>query len=153
VTDDDLTVVRVDQLLPHPPAKVWRALTEPALIARWLLPGDFRLEVGHRYIMRATPMPAVGFSGTIQAEVLAFETERMLRIGWRDADPDTPNGADWTITWTLTPEGRGTRLFLRHEGFDPDNPLQSRARALMGGGWRSIVMSRLDEVLHGLESS
>ncbi|RJL35321.1 SRPBCC family protein [Bailinhaonella thermotolerans] len=151
MTGDDLTTVRVDQFLPHPPARVWRALTEPELIARWLMPADFRLEVGHRYTMRATAMPGTGFSGTVQAEVLAFEPERMLRIGWRDADSDQPCGADWTITWTLRPEGRGTRLFLTHEGLDPDNPLQRRARTIMGGGWRSILTRRLGEVLRDLE--
>ncbi|WP_405704880.1 MULTISPECIES: SRPBCC family protein [unclassified Streptomyces] len=84
---EDLTAVHVDQFLPHPPAKVWRALTEPELLARWFIPGDFRLEVGHRYTMQAIAMPATGFSGTIAAEVLAFEPGRMIRIGWQDADP------------------------------------------------------------------
>ncbi|MDP9867769.1 MULTISPECIES: SRPBCC family protein [Streptosporangium] len=153
MTDDDLTVVRVDQFLAHPPAKVWRALTEPDLIARWLMPGDFRLQVGHRYTMQARAVPATGFSGTVQAEVLAFEPGSMLRIGWRDADRSGPGGADWTITWTLRPEGRGTRLFLVHEGFDPDDPIQQRARTVMGGGWRSMVVHRLDEVLRHLSPS
>ncbi|WP_067136301.1 SRPBCC family protein [Microtetraspora malaysiensis] len=152
MTADDLTAVRVEQFLAHPPAKVWRALTEPELIAQWLMPGDFRLEVGHRYTMQARAMPGIGFSGTIQAEVLAFEPERMLRIGWRDVDPSSPNAADWTITWALKPEGRGTRLFLVHEGIDPDNPLQQRARTLMGSGWRSIVTHRLNEVLRALQA-
>ncbi|MBO8193084.1 SRPBCC domain-containing protein [Streptomyces oryzae] len=147
---DDPTTVRVDQFLAHPPAKVWRALTEPELIAQWLMPCDFRLEIGHRYTMQARAMPATGFSGTVQAEVLAFEPESMLRVGWRDADPGSASGADWTITWTLRPEGRGTRLFLVHEGFDPDNPLQQRARHVMGGGWVSVAGRRLDEVLRGM---
>ncbi|MFI8849038.1 SRPBCC domain-containing protein [Streptomyces sp. NPDC053499] len=151
--DDDPGTVRVDQFLAHPPAKVWRALTEPGLIAQWLMPCDFRLEVGHRYTMRARPMPATGFSGTVRAEVLAFEPERMLRVGWRDADPTSPSGADWTITWTLRPEGRGTRLFLLHEGFDSDNPLQQRARNAMGGGWNSLVKHRLAEFLSRLPDS
>ncbi|MFC4529413.1 SRPBCC family protein [Sphaerisporangium dianthi] len=145
MSDDDLTTVHLDQFLPHPPAKVWRALTEPELLAQWLMPGDFRLEVGHRYTMRMVPMPGTGFSGTVSAEVLAFEIGRMLRIGWRDADP--ANVADWTITWTLEPEGEGTRLFLLHEGFDPDDPLQRRAQRVMGGGWRSSVLRGLESVL------
>jgi uncharacterized protein YndB with AHSA1/START domain len=148
--DDDLALVRVDQFLAHPPSKVWRALTEPDLIAQWLMPGDFRLEVGHRYTMHAPTLPAAGFSGTIQAQVLAFEPEKMLRIGWRDADPDSATGADWTITWTLQPEGRGTRLFLLHEGFDPDHPLQQQARKIMAGGWRTRTMRRLAALLDRL---
>jgi uncharacterized protein YndB with AHSA1/START domain len=141
------TAVHVDQFLPHPPAKVWRALTEPDLVAEWMMPGDFRLIVGHRYTMRAVAIPATGFSGTIQAEVLAFETEKMLRVGWQDADPAEGIEVDWTITWTLSPEGHGTRLFLAHEGFDPDDPLQQRARTIMGGGWRSAVMRSLESTL------
>ncbi|MEU9144649.1 SRPBCC domain-containing protein [Streptomyces sp. NPDC048349] len=149
-SDEDLTTVRVDQFLPHPPAKVWRALTEPDLIAQWLMPSDFRLEVGHRYTMTSLPRPHTNYSGTTAAEVLAYETGRMLSVRWTDAsgasDPDA-NRADWTITWTLEPEGRGTRLFLVHEGFDPDDPAQMRARTLMGGGWRSHVMDALRAVL------
>ncbi|GAB3798819.1 SRPBCC family protein [Micromonospora zhanjiangensis] len=145
--DPDPTVVRVDQFLPHPPAKVWRALTEPELIARWLMPGDFRLEVGHRYTMRGLAVPATGFSGTVRAEVLAFEPERMLRLGWRDADPAPGAQVDWTITWTLRAEGRGTRLFVVHEGFDPDNPVQQRARQIMSGGWRSRVLTALRDTV------
>ncbi len=153
MTSTDPTTIHVDQFLEHPPAKVWRVLTEPALLAQWLLPCDFRLEVGHRYTMQSQAMPGSGFSGVIQAEVLAFEHERMLQTRWRDAAPDSPSGADWTITWTLAPEGRGTRLFLVHDGFDPDNPLQQRARSVMGGGWRAIVDERLEKVLGQLEPS
>lgn len=147
MTDDDLTAVRVDQFLAHPPAKVWRALTDPELVAQWLMPGDFRLAVGHRYTMSAAALPAAGFSGHISAEVLAFEPEKMLCVGWRDANPDAASGADWTITWTLHAEGRGTRLFVVHEGFDPDHPLQQNARTIMAVGWRSRIMSRLAALL------
>ncbi|MFD9366645.1 SRPBCC domain-containing protein [Streptomyces sp. NPDC060020] len=145
---EDLTTVRVAQFLPHPPAKVWRALTEPDLIAQWLMPCDFRLEVGHRYTMTSTPRPNTGFSGTTAAEVLAFEPGRMLRVRWQDASGT--NAADWTITWTLEPEGRGTRLFLVHEGFDPDDAMQMTARNIMGNGWRTYVMDALTGVVERL---
>lgn len=134
--------VSVDAFYPHPPAKVWRALTEPELIGRWLMPGEFRLEVGHRYAMRSRPMPAAGFSGAIEAEVLAFEPERMLRVAWRDP----AGGGAWVITWTLRPEGRGTRLLLLQQG----GPGNAPAAAVMAAGWRGPIAARLTEVLDAL---
>ncbi|WP_406392697.1 SRPBCC domain-containing protein [Streptomyces sp. NBC_00887] len=148
--EGDLTTIRVDRFLAHPPAKVWRALTEPELIAEWMMPGDFRLEVGHRYTMTAVPRPNTDFSGTIQADVLAYDDERMLSIRWQDAVESHGNTADRTITWTLEPEGRGTRLFLVHAGFDPDDPAQRMAHRIMGGGWRSYVLTALENVLADL---
>ena len=50
-------------------------------------------------------MPGTGFSGTVRAEVLEFEPEKMIRVGWKDAEGG--NSADWTITWSLEPAGRG----------------------------------------------
>ncbi|MFI0154154.1 SRPBCC domain-containing protein [Streptomyces lydicus] len=71
----------------------------------------------------------------------------MLRLRRRDADEGQGNLADRTITWTLEPEGRGTRLFLVHEGFGPDDPYQVQAHRIMGGGRRSLVGDRLVKVL------
>ncbi len=100
--------------------------------------------------MRAPAIPAAGFSGHVKAEVLAFEPERMLRVRWRDVAAASPSGAEWTITWTLHPEGTGTRLFLQHEGFDPNNPLQQQARQVMAGGWRTRTARRIALLLETL---
>ena len=74
-------------------------------------------------------------------EVLDLQPPRLLRMSWRGGLLDT------TVTWTLRPEGRGTRLFLEHAGFDPDDPGQQRAFTIMGGGWRSHVLRRLATLL------
>ncbi|WP_027946590.1 SRPBCC family protein [Amycolatopsis taiwanensis] len=134
---EDLTVIHIDQFYAHRPATVWRALTEPELISRWLMPVEnFRLEVGHKYTMRGTPMPAAEFSGTVAAEILAIDPERLLRISWQDAAHQAPGR--FTITWRLEPEGTGTRMFLEHDGFDPDLPQHLRSREIMSGGWQRI---------------
>ncbi|NGN68076.1 SRPBCC domain-containing protein [Streptomyces sp. A7024] len=143
---NDNTELHLDQYFAHPPAKVWRALTEPELIARWMMPGDFRLEVGHRYRLQARPMPGTGFSGTIDAEVLGYEPEKSVTVRWQDAAAEG-SPADFTITWRLEAEGHGTRLFLSQSGFDPDDAMSQQARKIMGGGWTSMVFPALDKAL------
>jgi uncharacterized protein YndB with AHSA1/START domain len=137
----DARTVRVDEFLPHEPARVWKALTDPDLLAKWLMPNDFRPVVGHRFTFRTHPRPGAGFDGVVHCEVLAAEPERLLRYTWRGGSLDT------TVTWTLAPEGRGTRLFLEHDGFDPDDPVQRFTHRILDGGWRSNVMSALRSVL------
>lgn len=66
--------LRVQRDYPHPPELVWRALTEPALISRWLMDNDFSPELGHRFTLRTDPAP--GFDGIVHCEVLDLEAPR-----------------------------------------------------------------------------
>jgi uncharacterized protein YndB with AHSA1/START domain len=134
--------VKLDQFLGHPPELVWRALTEQRLLARWLAPQDFVLTAGHRYEVHVTPMPNTGFDGVIRCLVKAFKVPEMLRIDW--------NGTS-TVTWRLQPEGRGTRLFLTHDGFDFDDPHQQLAHRIMGQGWRDNIDRLLAAILADVE--
>jgi uncharacterized protein YndB with AHSA1/START domain len=143
---EDRTAIHVDQYLAHPPAKVWRALTEPELMARWLMPNTFKPEIGHTFTFTTEPVAGTGFDGVVHCEVLELEPERLLRISWRGAP-----AADWTVTWRLVPEGRGTRLLLDHEGFAPDDPAQQLSRKIMGGGWRGRVMAGIERTLAELD--
>jgi uncharacterized protein YndB with AHSA1/START domain len=138
--------IRTDTFLPHPPEKVWRALTDPDLLGRWLMPNDFQSRVGHRFTFRTDPVPGAGFNGVIQCEVLALDPPQLLSISWA-----TAGGIDTTVTWRLAPEGRGTRLFLVHDGFDDTDPQQQAAQRILDGGWRSNLARRLEDLLAALE--
>ena len=127
-------VIRLDHVYAHPPSAVWRALTDPALHARWWAPGDVRAVVGHRFELD------MGKWGKQACEVIAVENERLLRYRFAEGVLDT------VITWQLTPEGTGTRLTLIHEGFDLDSPLSKQAFEGMKPGWPGILR-RLDVVL------
>ncbi|MEU9827547.1 SRPBCC family protein [Micromonospora chersina] len=136
--------IEVDQFLPYPPAQVWRILVDPDLMARWLMPNDFKPVVGHQFTFQAKPMPALHFAGTIHCEVLAVEPERLLQITWADR---SGSGLDSVVTWRLEPEGRGTRMLMEHSGFDLESPFQAVAHRTMGSGWRSSVVRSMLTVL------
>ena len=53
----DTQTVSLEYDLPYPPAKVWRALTEPELLARWLMANDMDAKVGHNFKLTSKPMP------------------------------------------------------------------------------------------------
>src|SRR5262249_8367371 len=44
--------VVLERELAHSPEKIWRALTQPHLIAEWLMQNDFKLAMGHRFNLR-----------------------------------------------------------------------------------------------------
>ena len=68
--------VVVEREIPHPPAKIWRALTQPHLIEAWLMTNDFAPVVGHRFNLRGD------WGGTLDCEVLAVEPNRTLSYTW-----------------------------------------------------------------------
>ena len=70
-----LSVV-VEREIPHPPEKVWRALTQLKLIEEWLMKNDFKPAVGHRFNLRGD------WGGVLDCEVLAVEPNRTLSYTW-----------------------------------------------------------------------
>lgn len=120
-------VIELDHLYAHPPSAVWRALTTPELHARWWAAGDVRPIVGHRFELD------MGSWGKQPCKVLTVEPERLLSYLFAAGSLDT------TITWRLMPEAAGTRLSLRHEGFNLDTPMGRQALQGMGAGWPAVL--------------
>ena len=99
---------------PHPREKVWRALTDPVLLAEWLLPVvDLKLEPGAAFTFKTQPYP--GWDGTVSCRVLESEAQRKLSYTWVVGDMEL----DTVVTFTLTPTASGTRLDLVQSGFKP----------------------------------
>jgi len=70
----------IEREMPHPPEKVWRALTQGPLIEEWLMKNDFQPVVGHRFSFRSTPVP--GWDGVIESEVQVIESNSRLSYSW-----------------------------------------------------------------------
>lgn len=127
-------VIQLEHVNAHPVAAVWRALTDPALHARWWVPGDVRPIVGHRFELD------MGAWGKQPCEVIAVEHERLLQYSFANGSLNT------VLTWRLTAEGSGTRLSFTQESFDLDAPLSKKAFENMQHGWPGILR-RLDAAL------
>jgi uncharacterized protein YndB with AHSA1/START domain len=114
--------------LQHPPEKVWRALTDPKLLADWLMPVvDFKLEPGAAFMFKTQPYP--GWDGTVSCQLLEIEPQRKLRYTW------TVPFLDTVVTFTLTPTASGTRLTLVQSGF---NENQKREFGGARYGWKMM---------------
>jgi uncharacterized protein YndB with AHSA1/START domain len=99
-----VNTIRLEHVFPHPPARVWRFLTDAELLSRWLMPTDFRPELGAAFTFDA------GQWGITRCEVLAIEPERLLRYSWRNPPLDT------TITWTAASGPVGGLMSLEAAG-------------------------------------
>jgi uncharacterized protein YndB with AHSA1/START domain len=128
--------VIVERDLPHPPGRIWRALTEPQLIAEWLMRNDFAPAVGHRFALRGD------WGGVLDCEVLALDPGRSLSYSWNHAHDDPAFALESVVTFTLLPTPAGTRLRVEQKGFRPN-----QARAFGGAlrGWKGFL-DRLETV-------
>jgi uncharacterized protein YndB with AHSA1/START domain len=120
--------------LHHGPDKVWRALTDPVLLAEWLLPVlDLELAPGAAFTFKAQPQP--GWDGAVNCRFLEIEARKKLSYTWVVGHIDT------VVTFTLTPTASGTRLSLVQTGFKPDQ------KKNFGGaryGWKMMGAKLVD---------
>lgn len=123
--------------LRHPPEKVWRALTDPELLAEWLLPAiGFVPQPGVEFTLKA-PQAYPGWDGTVDCRMLEIEEHRTLSYTWSVPFLNT------VVTFRISPTDSGTRLSIVQSGFRPDQKQE------FGGaryGWK-MMTGRLGELL------
>ena len=141
MTDTDVRTVTVEREIPHPPEKIWRALTTQHLIEEWLMKNDFGLDLGHRFQLR-------GDWGNVAGAILEVEPERSPAYTWNYAHDDPAYRLDSTVTFTLEPTPAGTLLRMELVGFRPD---QKQAFGGAKGGWK-IHLENLEKVVAGLDA-
>jgi uncharacterized protein YndB with AHSA1/START domain len=129
--------VVVEREMPHPPEKIWRALTQPHLIAEWLMKNDFVPAVGHRFNLRGD------WGGVLDCEVLMLEPNRTLSYTWDFAHEDPAYALKSVVTFTLTPTQAGTHLRMEQAGFRPE---QKQAFGGARAGWQQFF-GKLEEVV------
>jgi uncharacterized protein YndB with AHSA1/START domain len=117
------TIEHIDRTIDidAPPALVWRALTDPVQMKRWMAEPEMELEiltdwaVGSPIVVRG--FHHVKFENT--GSVLRFEPERALaytHLSSLSRLPDTPESYS-VLSFTLVPSERRTSLILTIRDF------------------------------------
>jgi uncharacterized protein YndB with AHSA1/START domain len=133
--------VTVEREFPHPPERLWRALTQPHLIAEWLMKNDFVAEVGHRFHLSGD------WGGVLDCEVLAIEPGRALSYRWDHANENPAYDLRSVVSFTLTPTPSGTLLRMEQAGFRPE---QKQASGGAKYGWQQFF-GKLEQLLERVD--
>jgi uncharacterized protein YndB with AHSA1/START domain len=127
----------IEREFPHPPEKLWRALTQPHLIAEWLMKNDFKPVVGHSFNLRGD------WGGVLDCKVLEVEPHKTLSYTWDFKHEDATFNLKSVVTFTLTPTSAGTHLRVEQAGFRPD---QKQAYGGAHAGWKQFF-AKLEQIL------
>jgi len=129
----------VDEVFPHAPEAIWKALTTGDLIGRWLMsPTGFEPVKGNHFTFQTTP--AGEWDGTIHCRIVELLPHERLAYTWRsghEGNVGYGSRLETLVTWTLSRVAGGTRLRLVHSGFV--TPRNDSAYQSMGGAWGKVV--------------
>ena len=142
-----MSEIRLVRDYVQPPAQVWRALTDPVLMASWMvaaIPKGFSPAVGTRF--RFVGKPTIGWSGIVKCEVLEASEPQLLRYAWVADDEREV----MEVTYRLEPHGTGTRFTFLHTGFTGAGGL-FLAKAVMTPIRKKMFGERLLAVLGDLD--
>lgn len=127
---------------------VWRALTEPQLVAQWMGCLRFRPEVGHIFYLQPDRVrrEAEDVTDAIACRIENLDAPRRLGFSW--GFPDTPD--TWVdIRLRRIPGGAHVRLI--HSGWDQfDDYETEEVRGGLGRAWHAVALPRLRMVAESL---
>jgi uncharacterized protein YndB with AHSA1/START domain len=129
----------IEREIPHPPEKIWRALTQGALIKEWLMDNDLQPVVGHKFQFRSTPVP--NWNGIVDCEVLVVEPNKKLSYSWGSM------GMASVVVWTLAATTGGTLLRFEQSGFGPGQEANYEGANY---GWQKFI-GNMEKVVGGLK--
>jgi uncharacterized protein YndB with AHSA1/START domain len=132
----------VDEVFPHTLDVVWKTLTTPGMMGRWLKmePTGFEPKVGTRFTYQTTP--AGEWDGVIHCQVLEVKLNERLAYAWKgghEGNVGYGSRLDTVVTFTLSAVENGTRLRLVHSGFML--PKNDAAFRNMSDGWKKVVQN------------
>ena len=136
----DESVVEVRRHLSAPPARVFAAFADAAVVSRWLTPSpdvaltveqfDFRVGGVYRFAYHVRGRAAMFVNGTYRL----IEPPTAIVFSWNIEPPDEHAGIRSEVTIRLAPAGAGTDVLIHHAELT-----QRGAAARHAEGWRGAL--------------
>ena len=144
--------IRFELDYPHPPAAVWRAITDPESLATWFMPLTFDLRVGGAVTLKYSSRDVVPAEGTITELV----PEQVLEYHFEKGPWEWPES---TLRFELTPVGDSSTRLVFTQTIAPDTVWTTHPEAQIGGpgtlppgtcaGWQGFFQEGLTRFLDG----
>ncbi len=118
--DGDRYVLRFERHYPHPPEKVWRAITDPAELKHWFpssIEGERVQGAKLRFLFEGA------FEGATEGTMRVYDPPRVLEYSW---DEDI-------LRFELVPDGKGCKLIFT------DSFTERSKAARDASGWHSCL--------------
>lgn len=125
------------------PNEVWEYLTQPELIALWLMPNNFKPMPGHEFEFRTKPIPGLDLDGIFYCKVLEIIPFQKLTYSWKGGSGNGVFTLDTVVEWSLEKYGNGTKLFLKQWGFKEANLAIFTA---MTDGWQKNIQKMINHL-------
>jgi uncharacterized protein YndB with AHSA1/START domain len=138
----DTQDIVIDQVFSHAPETLWKALTNNALMGRWIqMPSTgFEPVKGKSFTLQTTPAGA--WDGIIHCQVLEVIPNERLAYAWKgghESNAGYGSRLDTVVTFTLSRVAEGTRVRLVHSGFVL--PKNKTTFNNLSDGWKKVVVN------------
>jgi uncharacterized protein YndB with AHSA1/START domain len=135
--------IKHEWIYEQSPTEVWKYLTQPDLIALWLMPNNFKPVLGQEFQFKTNAMPSLDLNGIFHCKILEIEPNRKLSYRWKGGSGNGFFTLDTICEWTLEPLKNGTKLFLKHSGFTDNN---KELFIGMTDGWQKNVQKMFNHM-------
>ncbi len=124
-------------------SRVWKAITDPAELGKWMLmPTDFEAVPGRDFTFKAESSEK--WDGIIYCTVKEIEENKKLVFTWNAAMAN----AETVVSIELKEVGDKTELTLIHSGWDKLPANKEEMRKAHNEGWELRIMHKLQEHLN-----
>jgi uncharacterized protein YndB with AHSA1/START domain len=138
--------IKLKWFYPYPVETIWECLTNPEILKEWSLSrGDFKAEVGFKWMEVSKPRKKMNWDGKMYFEVLEVVPLKKLSYSFKGGPREGEYNLDTVVNWVLIPREDGTELHLEQTGFT--GMMNYLAAFFMEQGWKNKVAKRLQQAL------